>query len=76
VKAVGGGAGRGGCRQEFGKAGRGLDFDTGTVSVEVQEAKPTMSEPELVGRPSYGNEVITHLTERVEGHSIRLGRTR
>jgi hypothetical protein len=35
-----------------GKAGRGLDFDTGTVSVEVQEAKSAMSEPELVGRPS------------------------
>jgi hypothetical protein len=34
-----------------GKAGRGLDIDAGTGSVEVQEAKSTMSEPELVGRP-------------------------
>jgi hypothetical protein len=33
-----------------GKAGRGLDFDTGTVSVEVQEAKSKTREPRLGAR--------------------------
>ena len=33
-----------------GKAGRGLDFDTGTVSLEVQEAKSMTGEPGLGAR--------------------------